>query len=215
MDSDVKTKAYCIEAYFKHLQELVEFLPKLHAEGRKCEALLLCCCYIEALGSRKLNDLDAKAKNYCTILSEEGDNEIWPLIHPKQLKDVLLTNGLFNEQFSTLERHIDGFDSELIDPKKLLTNLDSSLTGEQRSWFQDNIFKCSMAMISYERIRCQLVHDIEAETSISFSATKYNGEPVPKLNFKMHYSSLKKIAAASKRKAESTNKLWYENEDGR
>lgn len=210
MDSDATSKAYFIKAYFDNLQKRIAFLRELHAEGRECEALMLCCCYIEALGSRELIGLDLKAKNYCAILSEEGGNEIWRLINPKQLKKVLSTNGLFKEQFNTLEPLIDDFGSQLIDPQELLARLEPSLDGKQRSWLQDNIFKGSMAMISYERIRCELVHDIDADTSISFSETTYKGNPVPKLDFEALYSSLKKVVAASQSKAVSTNKFWYE-----
>ncbi len=210
MDSDATTKAYFIEAYFDKLQERIAFLHELHAEERECEALMLCCCYIEALGSRELTGLDLKAKNYCAILSEEGDNKIWRLIHPKQLKKVLSTNGLFKEQFNTFEPVIDDYGPQLIEPQELLARLEPSLDEKQRSWLQDNIFKGSMAMISYERIRCELVHDIDAETSISFSETTYNGNPVPILDFEALYSSLKKIVAASQKKAVSSNKFWYE-----
>jgi len=98
----------------------------------------------------------------------------------------------------------------LIEPQELLARLEPSLDEKQRSWLQDNIFKGSMAMISYERIRCELVHDIDAETSISFSETTYNGNPVPILDFEALYSSLKKIVAASQKKAVSSNKFWYE-----
>lgn len=210
MDSDATNKAFFIEAYFDNLQHRIAFLPALNAKGRECEALMLCCCYIEALGSREIAGRDIKAKNYCAILSEEGGNEIWRLIHPKQLKKVLSTNGLFKEQFNTLEPLIDDFGSQLIDPQELLAHLEPSLDGKQRSWLQDNIFKGSVAMISYERIRCELVHDIEAETSISFGETTYKGNPVPKLDFEALYSSLKKIVAASQKKAVSSNKFWYE-----
>ena len=123
---------------------------------------------------------------------------------------MLSTNGLFKEQFSTLEPLIDSFGSQLIDPQELLARLDSSLDETQRSWIQDNIFKGSMAMISYERIRCELVHDIEADSIISFGETTYKGNAVPILDFEALYASLKNIVAVSQSKAVSTNMFWYE-----
>jgi len=210
MDSDGTNQSYFIETYFEALQLRIAFLPELYATGRECEALMLCCCYIEAIGCRESTNPGSKAKNYCAILSEAGGSETWRLIHPRQLKDVLSTNGLFKEQFSTLEPLIDCFGSQLIDPQELLARLDSSLDEKQRSWIQKNIFKGSMAMISYERIRCELVHDIEADSSISFGKTTYKGNAVPPLDFDAHYSSLKMVVAASQTKAVSTNKFWNE-----
>src|SRR5574341_345917 len=96
-------KAEYIKAYFDDLQSRVAFLAELDDKGRKNEALMLCCCYIEALGSRQSREPDRKAKNYCSVLAEHGNNEIWRLIHPKQLKNVLSANGLFREGVRSLE----------------------------------------------------------------------------------------------------------------
>ncbi len=204
MISENTNKAFYIQAYFNDLQQRTAFLAELHSKGRKDEALMLCCCYIEALGNRESSDLDLKAKNYCTILSDKGGNEIWRQIHPKQIKNVLFKNKFFKEQLSTLETQIDYFGSQLIEPQVLLAQLDPHINVKQRSWFQDHIFKGSMANISYERIRCELVHDITGG-SISFSETAYKGNPVPDIDFETLYASLNTILAISQSEAISTN----------
>ena len=209
MENKSLSKALYIKAYFEDLQKRIAFLAELHAMGRKDESLMLCCCYIEALGSRESMEPQRKAKNYCTILAEQGHNEIWRLVHPKKLKDVLSKNGLFGGVFNTLEPLIDGFGSQLIDPQELLARLDPSLNEQQKSWLHDNLFKGSMANISYEHIRSELVHDISGG-SISFSETIYKGGPVPDLTFDVLYSSLRKIVDVSQSKAISTNKWWFE-----
>src|SRR4051794_10677404 len=101
---------------------------------RKNEALMLCCCYIEALGSRQSPEPDRKAKNYCRILAEHGQHEIWRLVHPKQLKNVLATNGLFKDAFNALESVINDFGTRLVEPEHARAKLDSVLSEQQRAW---------------------------------------------------------------------------------
>src|SRR6266581_7504796 len=153
-------KARYIEAYFDDLQGQIAFLGELYGMDRKNEALMLCCCYIEALGSRQSQEPERKAKNYCNVLAEHGKNEIWQLIHPKQLKNVLSANGLFKDTFSALEPIIDKFGARLIDPQELRDQLDPGLNAQQRAWLKDNLFKGSIASISYEGIRSELVRAI-------------------------------------------------------
>lgn len=209
MNGKASGKAHCIKAYFDDLQSRIAFLGELYGMDRKHEALMLCCCYIEALGSRQSQEPERKAKNYCEVLAEHGQNEMWPLIHPKQLKNVLSANGLFKDTFPTLEPLIDGFGAKLIEPQDVLVHLDAALNEQQRAWLWDNMFKGSIANISYERIRSELVHDISA-APISFSETSYKGNPVPDLNFEMLYASLRNIVEVSQRRAIATNKWWFE-----
>jgi hypothetical protein len=202
------TKSYFIKAYFDDLQSRVGFLAELHATGRKNEALLLCCCYIEALGSRASGDSE-KARNYCSILVQHGGSEIWRLVHPKQLRNVLASKPLFVDVFSQLEPLIAESGKQLIDPDELLARLNPILTETQQNWLQRYVFRGSMANISYERIRCELVHDISAN-DVSFSETIYDGNPVPNLDFEMLYSSLRKIVDALQESAVSSNRWWFE-----
>jgi hypothetical protein len=53
MEDKASGKARYIRAYFDDLQGRIAFLGELYGMGRKNEALMLCCCYIEALGSRQ------------------------------------------------------------------------------------------------------------------------------------------------------------------
>lgn len=209
MDEKAAAKAQLIKAYFDDLQNRIAFLAELYEMGRKNEALMLCCCYIEALGSRQSPEPERKAKNYCSVLAEHGQNEIWRLVHPRQLKNVLASNGLFRDAFDVVEPLIDDFGAQLIEPEQVRAKLDPAFSGQQRGWIDDNLFKATIAYISYDRIRSELVHDISAP-SISFSETSYKGNPVPDLTFEMLYDSLRHIVNVSQERAISTNKWWFE-----
>jgi len=88
-------KAFMIGAYFDSLDTKIAFLKQLHQDDHRDEALILCCCYTEALGSQKYPSSDSKAKNYAKILEEEGGNPLFSLVHPRQLVRVLDNIKLF------------------------------------------------------------------------------------------------------------------------
>lgn len=209
MEDDMATNAFFIEAYFRDLENRVTFLEELNRTGHRNEALLLCCCYIEALGSRQSSEPKSKAKNYCSILVQYGENEIWSMLHPKQIQAVLSEKKLFNNAFRTVEPLIDAIGNQLISPLELLGILMPSLNAAQQRWLQENIYKGSMANISYEHIRSALVHDISA-SDISFSATQYKGNPLPNIDWDLLYPSLQKIVATLKNEALLTGKWWWE-----
>jgi hypothetical protein len=209
VDEKTVAKANFIKAYFDDLQSRIAFLPELYEMRRKDEALMLCCCYIEALGSRQSRQPERKAANYCAVLAEQGKNEIWRLIHPKQLRNVLADNGLFKPSLQQLEPVINQVGNELIEPEYMRAKLDPMLNHQQRRWVGNNLFKGTIAYISYERIRSELVHDISGGP-ISFSETFYKGNPVPELDFDILYASLRHIVASSQELAISRNKWWFE-----
>lgn len=209
MEANTSSNSFFIAAYFNDLQGRVAFLEELHAKGRKSEAMLLCCCYIEALGSRQSPTPEHKAKNYCHILVQHGGNKLWPLVHPSQIKSVLSTNGLFGNVIAALVPVIDSLGRQLLDPNDLCALLDGFLNEQQRSWLLENIFKGSMAYISYKDIRSELVHGISA-APISFSQTQYKGHPVPKINFSLLYASLNNIVNTLACNANISGKWWWE-----
>ena len=202
-------KAFMIQAYFNDLEKRVAFLKKLYDLDHTNEALMLCCCYIEALGSRQYHDSDRKAKNYYRILEKYSSNELFALIHPKQLRNVLRSKKLFEANITQIDPIIDNFGKELILQKVVSDSLSPVITEEQVNWLNDNLFKGTMAAISYERVRSDLVHDISTSNLI-FEETTFNSKPVPDINFKLLYSALMNIFHNLKKNSLKSNKWYWE-----
>ena len=104
-DSD---NAFMIQAYFNDLEKRIAFLKELYDGDHTDEALMLCCCYIEALGSRQYHDSDRKAKNYYRTLEEHSGNKLFTLIHPKQLRNVLMSQKLFKANITQIKNKNPG-----------------------------------------------------------------------------------------------------------
>ena len=201
-----------IQAYFDDLEKRIAFLKQLYETDHRDEALMLCCCYIEALGSRKYHDSDRKAKaiNYYKILVEYGANRLFEYIHPKQLRNILMDNKLFNNNINQIEPIIDGFGKELILQKDVFDSLSPVITQkDQLDWLKDNLYKGTMAQISYQKVRSELVHDIST-ANLTFNETKIDGEPVPDMNFDILYPALMSIFNRLKEISLKTNKWYWE-----
>ena len=205
-DSD---KAFMIQAYFNDLEKRIAFLRELYDGNHTDEALMLCCCYIEALGSRQYHDSYRNAKNYCRILEEFSDNSLFSLIHPKQLREVLKVKKLFNANINQINPIIDGFGKELILQQVVSDSLSNVVTNDQMNWLNDNLFKGTMAAISYDRVRSDLVHDIST-SNLTFNETTFGGKLVPDMNFDLLYSALIKIFDNLKEISLKTNKWYWE-----
>ena len=204
IDSD---KIFMIQAYFDDLEKRIDFLKELYNGHHADEALMLCCCYIEALGSRQYHDSNRKAKNYYRILVEFSGNNIFAFVHPKQLKNVLKDKKLFKPNIGQIDPIIDGFGKELIPQQEVSDRLAPVVTEKQMNWLNDNLFKGTMAAISYDRVRSDLVHDIST-SNLTFSETTFDGKPVPDMNFELLYPALMKIFDSLKEMSLKTN-TWY------
>lgn len=209
MNDNEADKAFMIQAYFDDLEKRIAFLKELYNRDHTDEALMLCCCYIEAIGSRQYHDSYRKAKNYCRILEEYSGNKIFALIHPKQLRTVLMNKKLFYRSITQVGSIIDGFGKDLILQKTVSDSLSPVINGDQLNWLNDNLFKGTMAAISYERVRSELVHDIST-SNLTFNKTTFDGKLVPDMNFILMYPALMNIFHSLKDISLKTNKWYWE-----
>jgi len=209
MPKDPDDKAFFIAAYYDDLKKRISFLEDLHANGHDNEALMLCCCYIEALGSHRYHDSDRKAKNYCTILKEYGNNEIFSLAHPKQISLVLSKLKLFQNNISLINKAVTTLGNNLYNEETITETFAPLFTQQQKEWLSENFFKLTIAAISYELVRSELVHDLSA-APVSFSETTFNGKPIPRLDFQLLYGALQSVFADEKRQSIETNKWYWE-----
>ena len=187
----------------------LDLCENLHADGHDNEALMLCCCYIEALGSHRYHDSERKAKNYCTILKEHGNNEIFGLAHPKQISLVLAKLKLFRSNIPLIDKAVTSLGNHLHDEDTITEIFDPLLTQQQKEWLSENFFKLTIAAISYELVRSELVHDLSA-APVSFSETTFNGELAPRLDFQLLYGALQSVFSDAKRQSIESNKWFWE-----
>lgn len=148
-----------IEEYFKDIERRVAFLDELVSSGHVDEAFLLCSVYIESLADRYYQKYSS-SKGFCMALTNLTDNELFCFIHPKQLLIKLESNGLFNENMAAIKSILEDLGNELTTLDSIRELLNVTFSEQQENWFEKYSFKGSMAMIVYERVRCDAVHDM-------------------------------------------------------
>jgi len=205
------TKIHLIKEYFKDIEERIEYLDKLVDDNHQDEAFLLCSVYIESLANRYYQEYGS-SKGFCYALIELTDNILYSLLHPKQLVSKIENNGLFKGDIDEIKKIISPLQNELHTLEKINKLLNGILDTEQQKWISDYWFKGSMAMIVYERIRCDAVHDLWT-TQLSFGNTLVDNNPVPDIDYKLLKNGLDKIVSFLKKTSLEKRKLFLNHND--
>lgn len=116
---------------------------------------------------------------------------------------------MFKTNIKEIKSIIDDFGKELISQESVINSLSSVINEEQLKWFKDNLFKGTVAKISYESVRSELVHDFST-SNLTFSETRFDGKPVPDINFDLLYPALMNIFCRLKEISLKTNKMYWE-----
>ena len=198
-----------IDAYFDDLDERIGFLEELNDMHREDESLMLCCCYIETLGTRHHDQGQSKARNYCEILRAHSDEPLFSQVHVGQLLRVISAKGMFSEKLPQIEGILSEMRTELRNREHIEEALLPHLNEREAVWLDRNLHKGTIAYISYSHVRSELVHDISAGT-VTFSETTYRGSPVPDLSFGLLYKALRTIAGKLRHESLKRGRWWWE-----
>jgi hypothetical protein len=210
-DEDVTAKANFIAAYFDDLRQRVDLLPKLHAAGYENEALLLCCCYIEGLGSSLYWPKEASAHNFVRILEEYGSEEFLWHIHPRQLLDALQAKAksLYARIGDKLGALFATDENALRTKEEIIALVHDrlGLGDEDRRRLTNQLWRGTLANLVYSDIRSLLVHRLGARP-VLLTQTTLHGLPIPVLNFTLLYPQLTEILEKVRELSVTTNS-WF------
>jgi len=209
--TDDDLQIFLIEKYFESIERRIAYLDEMVNDQHTDEAFLLCSVYIESLANRFYQDY-SNAKGFCCALIELTGNELFSLIHPKQLLNKLEKNKLFNNNLDEIKKILDPLQNKLIPLKIINKSLLKVFNEDQIIWLNEYGFKGSMAMIAYERIRCEAVHDMWV-TKLSFGATWVDEKPVPDIDYNLLKVALDKIVSYLKERSLCERNLFLKNNE--
>ncbi len=158
MNKNKKVKMELVNTYFTVMEQKAAFLDGLYKSKYRDEALLLCCCYIEALGNNRY-DSKGRHENFVKILKECGD-DIFGHIHPMHLIDKFKDpqNKCLNkigEKLETISMHPE---KRLLSEEEVLKFVNPILSPEEVAKLERHLWRGTFASIAYEFIRSELVH---------------------------------------------------------
>lgn len=205
-----KAKLQSIEAYFEDLERRSDFLDKLDTKGHRSEGLLLCCCYIEALGGNLYWPDGRSARNFVRLLKEHGGEEVLWHIHPKQLR-IGLTDArskLVQGIGQKLDKVLAGAEGRLCTEEQILTLVEPFLTADELDTLKQNLWRGTLAALVYGRVRGPLVHQLSTRHGVSLDQTIFKGELVPDLDARILYPVLRRVIRGTKELSLASGK-WY------
>ena len=189
---DQKEEWAMIEADFNALEKRANSLLKLKKLGCEEEALLLCCCYIEAMGNLYFRG-GGRQLNFYRILKNFGGEEVLMYIHPKQLWIGLRSAKNLREIGQKIGVTLKKAEKKLYTEEEALALVAHLLNKEEMTKLRDNLWRGTLAALAYKEFRNPAVHELGGAKSFSFDGTTFKGEPAPVLDFSLLYKGMLNI----------------------
>lgn len=82
----------------------IEFLPDLLRQGHADESLILCCCYIEAIGKWLCQSESSDRETFAKALIRYGRNEVFSRVNPVRLLSELQSIASVGDDSDALKR---------------------------------------------------------------------------------------------------------------
>ncbi len=191
-ERDRKEEWGMIEAGFNDLERRAGFLLRLKEMGFEQESLLLCCCYIEAMGNLYFQS-NGRQLNFYRILKDFGGEEVFIYIHPKQLWIGLIAAMNLRKIGKKIGVTLRKAEKKLYTEEEALTLVAKLLNKEEMRKLKANLWRGSFAALAYEWFRNPSVHELGGAKSFSFQGTTLNEKPVPDLDFSLLYRGMLNI----------------------
>jgi hypothetical protein len=195
-----------IEILLDHVAERIAFLRVLREDGRYEEALLLCCCYLEAFGQTAFPDIKSPRKRFVAVIETHGCNEYLSLVLPRQLFEWL--QGRAAKLAGKLSSSLEITPSQARSKDELLRELGETLDPTEKRILSDHIWAGTIAAAVYEWIRNTSVHELFPRDGLFFSSTTFDGAPLPSIDLDLLYAELNSVFESLKAVSRKTGKLF-------
>ncbi|EJE8156859.1 hypothetical protein M5103_004617 [Vibrio alginolyticus] len=206
------------EVYLKHLELKLSNIQDISKVSEE-EALVLCCCYIEAIGSkkhqlsepvegeRKRTQRYSKSAAFTDTLVKYSGYDFWDKVHPIALVDLL--PPIFDSNYEDYLYRLAEIGDAIREAEFVVEHVeDLFVNTKQREWFKNHIHKGSLGSIAYSRVRSEIVHNVSHEP-FSFLAT-WQGEAIPDIDYKLMEGCLTNVIRNLRKLSIEQNKLWWE-----
>lgn len=198
-----------IEAFFQEFERKADRLQKLWSQSYVDEAFTLCLVYIDRLASGHYGGKYGRNRgNYWRALKELSGNPLFGMIHPLRL--VEQTKARCPSATALIESIVAKKPHELLEEGVLAGEIRvSSLTDCEKVKLVSNLWRSSMANISYDYIRNAEVHG-PGSGGLSFDESIYQGKVGVTLDFQIFYDALRATLLRVKEVSVKTSQ-WFGN----
>ena len=178
------------------LEQKINFLLELECSGHSDEALLLSCCYIDAL-AQVLYHNAGTGERFARVLIEHSGNESFGLIDPQGLCNQLIGAGMAELAEGIQSRlplaNNRGEGDYWHNMREVLELTKTFLSPPQLEKLKREAWRGSIAHLVYKEIRNTQVHSIVKSIGLSFPSGTHKGKPILEVRFPVLLSALRRI----------------------
>ncbi len=203
-----------IEAHFENIEQGLELLDDLDRGDHSVEAVLLCCCYLEAIGKEFYGRDEPSNQVFVRVLREHSSMDIFGRIEPSYL-----ISRLENKVRWKRELAIDiGGRLQEKPPRE-----NYPCEGEFHEWAKEflrapqleklrgELWRGTIAAMLYREIRSALVHGLASRSlpfALAFPDMQHYGEPAPRIDFAVLFEALRRVLQSARNVSLSSGKFF-------
>jgi len=215
-----ETRRALIEVYFLSLKSKYSNIVKIADIGNE-ESLVLSCCLIEALATRKYKDYGdlspgrrlipnfSKAQAFTEFLQEYSGFGFWKQVFSEAVLNYLPEKLFPPNDYEDIYHLVVSLERRLYSEAELLEILlQASKNKRQEDWLSNHLCKASVGSLVYSDVRSQLVHDV----SHNVFTTRYlwDGKPIPEINSSFMAQCLLNIINSLEQLSIDSLTFWWE-----
>ncbi|MHC1728337.1 MAG: hypothetical protein AB9866_20435 [Syntrophobacteraceae bacterium] len=139
----------------------INFLPELFRQGRTDESLILCCCYIEAIGKWFGKSEMSSKEAFTKALLRYGENEVFSRLYPRRLLSLLQQDEdveVADIILLKLRAVFDSLQDEFYPLEEIRTVCRAALSDEEFDSLHVVLWRATLACLAYKVTRCEGVH---------------------------------------------------------
>jgi hypothetical protein len=204
------SKVFFMETYFEELDRKIDYLLELYKMGRTDEAFILCSSYIDGIALNILWPDESSKRCFVKVLEEYSKVELFSRI--QKVEFINSIGRLKGNKPKTIVDKVGGIledhKQNVFTPNEFIETINEYLTKEETEWVEDNMWRGTIASITYNRIRCEFVHKMKGASAINFRQFKTDETPSLTVDFKTLFSSLRTISQMAREISFQTG-MWY------
>jgi hypothetical protein len=178
-----RVSADLIDAYWDEVQDRVNYLPSLMEAGRYSEVMTLCATYLEGVAHALVSTAAREETALASEAEAHASDPFLSLVHPQQL--VRVATQLMGISAATAKGFAMIFDAQ--EPRLLFEDqavdiVRATLPPSEATMVERVMWKCTVAYIIYDFMRCQAYERKGGVSKIGLGAAFYEGESVQGLS---------------------------------
>jgi hypothetical protein len=195
--------------YFDKWAQRMAFLDQLAASDHADEALLLACCYIDALANNLYPGDEGSHRKFVRVLSEHSNNSVFAAVYPPEILAFLASrDASWAKQFhDRLASHLKSLVGPLLGEDAFLGALQPPLNAQECEHLRRHLWRGTIASVLYTHVRSEAVHNFPP-MNVVFGVSVFGGEPMRDLNYHLVGPAAKAVLTVCHDISLSTGKYY-------